>query len=356
MDAAVLSAACSRTDGVQVSKQRCSSVGTCNGANSTASHSFTGVAAATSALLVNEAGTAADSTADKDKQQRLMCDWLKGQCEQRHTSMDGAHLQLSSSEDSDDSSDYTSDDDDSSEPEDAPDTDLHEPDLPRSLNLLQRLTLKPSPVLIPPNCISLHYLHAFLSEEECTHLIELSHGQFSRSTTYSGISASRTSHSASLSRYNPVVAAVRQRVMELTGTKSSRCIQGPSVVRYEPGQQFKPHYDSRLEDDEDGHPPREFTVFVYLNTMPPDAGGETEFTQIGVKFTPKAGDALFWRNHKDRFTESFKESMHAGRPPLSGVKYGQSACSATQLIACPDAAWTSRSLRLSSRCCALIKV
>jgi prolyl 4-hydroxylase len=196
------------------------------------------------------------------------------------------------------------------------------------LTLLQRVTQQPSPVTIPPNSISLHYLHAFLTQEECTHLLELSHGHFSRSTTYSGISASRTSHSASLSRYNPVVAAVRQRVMELTGTKSSRCIRGPSVVRYEPGQQFKPHFDSLL--DFAAHKClREFTVFVYLNTLAPDAGGETEFTKIGVKFTPKAGDALFWRNHKDRHSPHLLDGLHAGRPPRSGIKHGLSTESPT---------------------------
>jgi hypothetical protein len=39
---------------------------------------------------------------------------------------------------------------------------------------------------------------------------------------------------------------------------------------------------------------------------------------------PKAGDALFWRNHKDRHSPHFQDGEHAGRPPLSGVKYGQS--------------------------------
>jgi prolyl 4-hydroxylase len=197
------------------------------------------------------------------------------------------------------------------------------------LTLLQRLTQQPSPVHIPPNEISLTYLHAFLTGEECTELIARSQGLFSRSETGRGISPARTSHSAFPSKHAPAAVVVRRvllRVMELTGAHSW-CIDGPIVVRYEPGQQFTPHFDSSLtmNDKDDSYPPRQFTLFVYLNTLPPHTGGETEFTKLGVKFAPKAGDALFWRNHKDRFTERFDDSEHAGRPPLIGVKYGQSA-------------------------------
>jgi prolyl 4-hydroxylase len=193
------------------------------------------------------------------------------------------------------------------------------------LTLLQRVTQQPSPVTIPPNEISLTYLHAFLTGEECAELISLSHGLFSRSLTALGISADRTSHSAhpSSSGRGDVMRRIRKRVTELTGAHSTR-IQGLTVVRYEPGQQFKPHFDSLL-DFASHKCLRKFSFFVYLNTMTPKAGGETEFTKIGVKFTPKAGDALFWRNHKDRYSPHFLDGEHAGRPPLSGVKYGQSA-------------------------------
>jgi hypothetical protein len=230
-----------------------------------------------------------------------------------------AQNSLSSSSSSSRSAAPDEDDEDWFAHEGALDTGVHESDPPRSLSLLQRLTLKPSPVTIPPNCISLHYLHAFLSEEECAHLIELSHGQFSRPLTYGGVSAGRTSDAASPSERDPVVLAVRTRVTELTGAPDSR-IEELNVVRYKVAQQYRPHFDSSLV----GHR-REFTLFVYLNTLPAGAGGETEFTRLRVKFAPKAGDALFWRNHKDRYSPHFLDGEHAGRPPLSGVKYGQSA-------------------------------
>jgi prolyl 4-hydroxylase len=121
------------------------------------------------------------------------------------------------------------------------------------------------------------------------------------------------------------VRVVRARITELIGVPDRR-INELQVVRYDPGQQFTPHFDSSFQFWSLPTPRqlREFSIFVYLNTMPANAGGETEFTKIGVKFTPKAGDALFWRNHKDRHSEHFSDGAHAGRPPTSGVKYGQS--------------------------------
>jgi prolyl 4-hydroxylase len=153
-------------------------------------------------------------------------------------------------------------------------------------------------------------------------LIALSQGQYARSTVGHGnISSIRTSNSATLRANNgePLVRRIRHRVTELTGAPDGR-IEEPSVVRYEVGQQYRPHFDSSL----DGHH-REFTLFVYLNTLPaPDAGGETEFTRLDVKFRPKEGDALFWRNHKDRYSPHLLEGEHAGRSPTKGVKHGQS--------------------------------
>jgi prolyl 4-hydroxylase len=183
-------------------------------------------------------------------------------------------------------------------------------------------------VHIPPNEISLTYLHAFLTGEECAELIMLSQGKFSHSQTSGNvISSTRTSHSATLhaSEGELLVCCIRQRVAELTGAPD-RCIEALQVVRYEPGQQYHPHFDSSWYDwpEPPSRPRREFSIFVYLNTMPSGAGGETEFTNIGVKFTPNAGDALFWRNYKDRYSPHLQDGEHAGRPPLSGVKYGQS--------------------------------
>jgi len=183
---------------------------------------------------------------------------------------------------------------------------------------LARYTQHPSPVVIPPNCIGLTYLHSFLSADECATLIELGAGNFSRSWTTLGISPIRTSDSAVLTNSQPVVLAVRQRVAQITGARDE-WIESLVLVRYQPGQQFLPHHDSQSSA---GIPPRSHTIFAYLNDLPDGAGGETEFTKIGVKFKPKCGDALFWENQADRHSHHL-DGEHAGRPPLSGVKFGE---------------------------------
>jgi prolyl 4-hydroxylase len=190
---------------------------------------------------------------------------------------------------------------------------------PAALALYTQL---PSPVAIPPNSISLISLHSLLSSDECATLIELGGGNFERSTvgfTAADVhsSSGRTSYDAFLGRRHPTVSRVRARVAELVGVRDSQ-IEELTVVRYESGQEYQPHYDS----SGDSSRPRSHTIFAYLNDLPDGAGGETEFTRIGVKFKPKKGDALLWENRADRHSFHL-DGKHAGRPPLRGVKYGE---------------------------------
>jgi prolyl 4-hydroxylase len=203
---------------------------------------------------------------------------------------------------------------------------------------LARYKQRPSPVFIPPNSIGLTSLHSFLSAAECEQLIELGQCGFSRSIAGGRIKPVRTSYSAIPSASHPTVQAVRARVAELIGARDAQ-IERLAVVRYEPGQQYKPHYDSSSALAS----PRSHTIFAYLNDVE-GGGGETEFTKLGVKFKPKRGDALFWQNQADRESHH-KDGKHAGRPPVSGVKYGQSlagVCLIALLLvaaASPSAAW-----------------
>jgi len=183
---------------------------------------------------------------------------------------------------------------------------------------LARYTQRPPPEVIPPNSIRLTYLHSFLSADECVKLIELSQGIFVPSRAGGRISSVRTSHTAAPSPSDPVVQAVRRRVAQITGKRDAQ-IETLNVVRYEPGQQYRPHYDS--SSSARGYL-RSHTIFAYLNDLPDGDGGETEFTKIGVKFKPKKGDALLWENQADK-TSRHRDGEHAGRPPLRGVKYGQ---------------------------------
>lgn len=50
-----------------------------------------------------------------------------------------------------------------------------------------------------------------------------------------------------------------------------------------------------------------------------DAGGETHFPHLGVRVTPRLGDALVWAN-VDGDGQPNPRSLHEGRPPKEGEK------------------------------------
>ncbi len=73
------------------------------------------------------------------------------------------------------------------------------------------------------------------------------------------------------------------------------------VVQYSEGQKFETHHDmGTLGPDntvEQVIPPRRLiTFFIYLNSLPDDAGGHTEFPMLNLKVRPVRGQALLFCN------------------------------------------------------------
>lgn len=96
------------------------------------------------------------------------------------------------------------------------------------------------------------------------------------------------------------------------------------VLRYEPGQQYKPHGDYLTPDSTGANKEVETsgqrikTFLVYLNED--FEGGETEFPNIDLKTKGKKGDGLMFINVTDK-GEPNPLTIHAGRPVTSGVKW-----------------------------------
>ncbi|UPT62809.1 MAG: 2OG-Fe(II) oxygenase [Hyphomonadaceae bacterium JAD_PAG50586_4] len=100
-----------------------------------------------------------------------------------------------------------------------------------------------------------------------------------------------------------------------------------NVLRYEPGQEYKPHYDfiRPWEPEALGYAAelaemgqRAVTVLIYLNDD--YEGGETVFPRLNLAFKGKAGDALiFW--NVSRAGELERDSLHAGAPVTAGEKW-----------------------------------
>jgi prolyl 4-hydroxylase len=133
----------------------------------------------------------------------------------------------------------------------------------------------------------------------------------------------RTSESCNLDPAHPLVRQVEAKIAALTGIEPrfGETIQGQ---RYAVGQQFKPHHDFFHTDQpywqtqKNIGGQRTWTLMVFLNE--PEAGGETNFPEAGVRIAPRAGSVLIW-NNLDSEGEPNRRSLHQGMPVEAGLKY-----------------------------------
>lgn len=95
-----------------------------------------------------------------------------------------------------------------------------------------------------------------------------------------------------------------------------------TVLRYLPGEQYRPHRDylppGSPETDRPDAGNRLRTICVYLNGV--EAGGATAFPHAGLEIAPKAGRAVVFDNlHADGRPDP--DSLHAGLPVEAGEKW-----------------------------------
>lgn len=111
---------------------------------------------------------------------------------------------------------------------------------------------------------------------------------------------------------DPAVTALNRRIAAASGTGFD---QGEplQVLRYRPGQQYKPHLDAIAGLDNQ----RILTMIVYLTDD--YQGGETRFMRSGFTFRGGKGDALLFHNTLPDGRPD-PASEHAGLPVTSGAK------------------------------------
>ena len=120
-----------------------------------------------------------------------------------------------------------------------------------------------------------------------------------------------------------VFAFLRARFAAATELPVSM-MEGPTILHYLPGQEFKPHHDYLNIDlpgyakEVEMHGQRVLTLLLCLNDD--YEGGETHFPALGRRFRGRKGNALFFWNVEPDGTID-PATLHAGLPPTRGEKW-----------------------------------
>ncbi len=119
-----------------------------------------------------------------------------------------------------------------------------------------------------------------------------------------------------------VLIGIYARLAKAVGVPLENC-ELMGVLRYLPGQEYKPHHDFLPEDAADYSEVKRSgqrirTLIVSLNDG--FQGGKTIFPNLGLSYCGKRGDAVLFHNTDDQETP-YLETLHAGEPVTSGEKW-----------------------------------
>ncbi len=154
---------------------------------------------------------------------------------------------------------------------------------------------------VPNPRLELFILRDFLDASECDALIERIEAEREPSTlaNYDGQPAFRTSETCHLDHSDPAVAALADKLAEISGIDPAHGerLQGQ---RYLAGEEFKAHTDYFEPSAADYQQhcakagQRTWTFMIYLNDV--EAGGVTRFKKINKNVKPERGKLLAWNN------------------------------------------------------------
>lgn len=188
----------------------------------------------------------------------------------------------------------------------------------------RRLDADPAAYRLPVDGLVIYGISAFFSPIECERLIRIVDTVAKPSTVFSGATddQGRTSYSGDVDPHDPFIKMLQRRIDDLLGI-NPRFGETIQVQRYQPGQQFKAHFDwldpkAGYWEQEQRAGQRSWTAMAYLNDV--EEGGTTDFPKVELSIPPQAGSLLVWNNMAADGTPNPK-SLHAGTPVVRGVKY-----------------------------------
>ncbi|KAF1998069.1 hypothetical protein P154DRAFT_622046 [Amniculicola lignicola CBS 123094] len=189
------------------------------------------------------------------------------------------------------------------------------------------------------------YIEGFLSDEEASHVVEMSEKKFEPSTVWTGgrehlDPTVRKSEKAQLDR-DEIVKCIEERARTFQGWRPFVFIEKLWSQRYTKSGHYRHHYDWSSSTGTSGRI-SSFMVYLEANCI----GGGTNFPRLarregawcrfvecgeegeeeegkyeGVTFKPIKGNAVYWENLRSDGS-GYEESWHAGLPVKSGTKIG----------------------------------
>jgi prolyl 4-hydroxylase len=168
----------------------------------------------------------------------------------------------------------------------------------------------------------------FATPEECDWLIGACRAQLGRATVYKAtadqlhVDDTRTNTEADFQfgASDIVLSLIRDRIARAAAVPVEH-YEVAKLLHYAPGEAFTRHSDffmPWMSEELETRGQRVATFLIYLNEG--YEGGETEFTDAGLKFKGRKGDALLFLN-VDRQGQGDPMSFHAGQPVTHGEKW-----------------------------------
>lgn len=173
------------------------------------------------------------------------------------------------------------------------------------------------------------HVEGLLSAEECRFVIAMARPQlrpakvYQREAERSGLAEARTSSNATLGiAHEDFHLRLLQARMACAAQAEMVQAEPLEVMRYQPGQEYRPHRDylppAALQSLRPEAGQRKTTLCVYLTNV--EGGGGTAFPMAELEVQPRAGDAIVFEN-LDAQGAPDPRSLHAGRPVTHGEKW-----------------------------------
>ncbi|GBG07354.1 proline hydroxylase [Paenibacillus sp. MY03] len=158
-----------------------------------------------------------------------------------------------------------------------------------------------------------------LSDEECQALIDSAASRLEKSKLANKeVSQIRTSSGMFFDENeSPLITIIENRISSLMHVPIVHA-EGLQVLKYEPGQEFKEHYDFFGSNNPSSDNNRMSTLIIYLNDV--EEGGETTFPSLEITVKPVKGSAVYFEYFYSN--QALNElTLHSGKPVIRGEKW-----------------------------------